>query len=468
MHVCKMNEDKFLYTVSEESILKSWDNDTFEDHEFSQSYYQFREKLIQKAGSGKDERENDKKMSVYELKPEKKWYRHPVGVAAAIAAAIILSAGAYALSGLFRIKSQEHTGDIGTYTYELEAVGGEDGATVQPVRLVPNYIPEGYEYLQEHFKDSEEVKKYKNTGGSGRLTIGLMNHYTSESFNYISSEEHVEENGVKTDILTQNADTGDSYIIIMFYEELGQIVTVFGRDGISLEETKKVVENLVLKPTGEEPYQAFSEERTTYEEKSVIVKDGRQVQIGEAMTYEDSIDSENLSFTVTDIELRDNISGLEQKYFVNYEGILSLLDANGNFAVYEQKESVWENNALIEKSLGERHLGFAYITAEIKNLSEGETEDNFVWGRLIYEDPETGEEEKEFLSGVSSECIYYDGSDYADVENGKHIFASDFETGETRTVHLGVIFLKERQDEAYLKFFDWTNVTDDCYVKLIP
>ena len=70
------------------------------------------------------------------------------------------------------------------------------------------------------------------------------------------------------------------------------------------------------------------------------------------MTYEDSIDGENLSFTVTDIELRDNISGLEQKYFVNYEGILSLLDANGNFAVYEQKESVWENNALVEKSLG--------------------------------------------------------------------------------------------------------------------
>ena len=104
-----MNKEKFLYTVSEESILKSWDNDTFEDHEFSQSYYQFREKLIQKAGEGKGEQENNKQMPVHELKPEKKWYRHPVGVAAAIAAAIILSAGACALSGLFRIKSQEHT-----------------------------------------------------------------------------------------------------------------------------------------------------------------------------------------------------------------------------------------------------------------------------------------------------------------------------------------------------------------------
>lgn len=463
-----MNKEKFLYTVSEESILKSWDNDTFEDHEFSQSYYQFREKLIQKAGEGKGEQENNKQISVHELKPEKKWYRHPVSVAAAIAAAIILSAGAYALSGLFRIKSQEHTGENGAYTYEFEAAGGKDGVAVQPVRLVPNYIPEGYEYLQEHFKNSDEMKKYKNMSGRGKLSIALMNTYTSESFNYISSVEHVEMNGVKTDILTQNADTGDSYIIIMFYEELGQVVTVFGRDGISLKETKKVAENLVLEPTGEETYQAFSEKRTTYKEKPVIVKEGRQVQIGEPMTYEDSIDGENLSFTVTDIELRDNISGLEQKYFVNYEGILSLLDANGNFAVYEQKESVWENNALVEKSLGERHLGLAYITAEIKNLSEGEAKDNFVWGRLIYEDPETGEEEKEFLSGVSSECVYYDGSDYADVENGKHIFASDFETGETRTVHLGVIFLKERQDEAYLKFFDWTNVTDDCYVKLIP
>ena len=46
----KIDEEKFLYSVSEESIMKTWDSETIEDHEFSDAYKNFREDLIRKAG----------------------------------------------------------------------------------------------------------------------------------------------------------------------------------------------------------------------------------------------------------------------------------------------------------------------------------------------------------------------------------------------------------------------------------
>lgn len=46
----RINEDEFLYSVSEESIMKTWDNNDIEDHEFSDTYKNFREDLIRRAG----------------------------------------------------------------------------------------------------------------------------------------------------------------------------------------------------------------------------------------------------------------------------------------------------------------------------------------------------------------------------------------------------------------------------------
>lgn len=479
----KIDEERFLYSVSEESIMKTWDNEAVEEHEFSDTYKKFREDLIRRAGengsnkkigmagSEYGERRNGEAVGEIIAMPyqsqKKKWYRRPAGIAAAVAAAIVLSMGAYAISGLFKIKSQEFTGENGAYTYEFEAGDDGDGVMVQPMRLVPNYLPEGYEYLQEHFKDSDGIKKYHGSDGGG-LTIALDNYFSSQTFAYISSVENTEINGIKTDILTSNGDNGSDYVVMMFYEELGQVVTILGYDGISLEEIKKVAENLVLEPTGEEAYQAFAQERETYDAEPVLIEDGRQVQVGETMEYVSDVTNKKLSFTVTDIDIRDDISGLPEEYFTDYERISSLLDENGKFASYERTEPVWENNALVEKSTGEIYPAFAYITMEITNLSDEPLTDAFVYANLVYKNSETGEEEVEMAEGLGNETVYYDGSDYLDGIYNIKLYHSDFDAGETRTVHLGVLFMKERQDEAYLSLFGWTNLMDTCYVKLIP
>ena len=48
--MCKIDEEKFLYSVSEESIMKTWDNEAVEEHKFSDTYKKFREDLIRRAG----------------------------------------------------------------------------------------------------------------------------------------------------------------------------------------------------------------------------------------------------------------------------------------------------------------------------------------------------------------------------------------------------------------------------------
>lgn len=463
----KIDEERFLYSVGEESIMKTWNKEDVEVHEFSAAYKSFREELIRKAGeeqdtgAGLDAAANREIISMPQPKTKKKWYRRPAGIAAAVVAAVLLSVGAYAISGLLRIKSQEYTGDWGQYTYEFEA---DEGVMVQPMRLVPNYLPEGYEYAQEHYSESDGIKKYQKEDGTGGLTLALDNYNASLTFPYVSSVENTEINGVKTDILTRNGDVPFNHILLMFYEDLGQIVTIYGHRDLSLEELKKIAENLELEPTGGEPYEPLTQERETCVLEPVLIAEGRRVEIGEVMEYKSEIANVNMTYKVTDIEIRDELSGLSEKYFASYEDAMALLDEDGKLGSYEKTESVWENNELVEKSLGEGHYGFAYVTLEITNMSDERAEDQFVWAKMAYENQETGEEESEPMF----ETIYYDGSDYADGEYNKHLFASDFEAGETKTVHLGLIFVKERQDEAYLSFFGWTNVIDTCYVKLIP
>ena len=50
---------------------------------------------------------------------------------------------------------------------------------------------------------------------------------------------------------------------------------------------------------------------------------------------------------------------------------------------------------MVEKSLGEEHYGFAYVTLEITNMSDERAKDQFVWAKMAYENQETGEEESE-------------------------------------------------------------------------
>lgn len=63
--------------------------------------------------------------------------------------------------------------------------------------------------------------------------------------------------------------------------------------------------------------------------------------------------------------------------------------------------------------------------------------------------------------------VYYDSTDLSDNPNVHSMYTSDFEPGETRTIHMGLLYLKEREDEAYISMRSWFGHLDDCYVKLV-
>lgn len=466
----KINEEKFLHDLAEESILKDWNSPMEGEREFSESYREFRRSLIEQAETGK-KGETEEMAEIIAMQPKKtkrkRFFKMPAGAAAAIAAVVLLSVGAYAISGLFHVESKEYTDEsIGEYSYTFEA---QEGAEVQPMQIVLGYLPEGYEFT-EGAGERTTFGKYHKADGSGGLTIGIQDYSRQIRLPFISSEEETEINGIKTDILTRDGEIEYNHILLMFYEEEGQIVTMYGYKDISVDELKKVAENLSLEPTGEATYVPEAadkgEEPQVYSESAPQILDENVVRIGESIPIRNG-----LSFTVKNIELKDNLSGLPEEYFSSADHYEEFINEDGTIQSAEIGGTVWENNAMVEKSEGISPVKFAYVTLEIANTSEADLTDQYVYTSMVYRNPETNEAQmKGILGGFwrasGMEPVYYDGSDYMDGENNKHLFFSDFKAGETRTVHLGLFCLETEADNAYLVFRDWTGELEPLYVKL--
>lgn len=466
-----INEDKFLYDVSEESILKAWDKNTHE-HEFSEDYKKFRQELIGQAAAVKKSatEETAEIVAIEKNRPKKrKFFKTPVGAAAAIAAVIVLSVGAYAISGLFTVKSKEYTDENqGEYTYTFD---GQAGVEITPMKLVMDYIPEGYVEM-ENGGDGQTVRKFHKEDGSSGLSLFITDYSRSLSLPFVSDVDETEMNGVKTDILTRNGAVEYNHIIVMFYEELGQIVEIYGYNDISLDELKQVVVNLKLEPTGEVSYipDIEPEEKKQGDEPEseavTVINDANTVKVGESFDI-----GEGISCSVKNIELKDEVSELSKEFFTDFDGLISpYINEDGTIQDVELGQTVWENNAMVEKSEGSSPVKFAYITLDISNTSETDMLDQFVYSNIFYRNPETGEIENtevlgDFWRAVGYEPVFYDGGDYLDGVYNKHLFASDFKAGETRTVHLGIFCAEKKLDQAYLSF---RNQDEYTFVKLVP
>lgn len=453
-----INEEKFLKDVSEESIMKSWGaGEEGMDHEFSKDYKEFCQNLIKQTGAV--ELTNMKK---------KRFFKTPFGVAAAFAAVLVLSVGAYAISGLFTVKSEETSQQPGGYTYTFEA---QEGVTVQPMKIVPGYLPEGY--VETSGGNGISLSKYHTEDGGSGITIGLNNYSDTIEFPFISEVEETEIGGVKADVLTRNGDIEYNHIIMMFYEELGQVVTMYTYKDISVEEAKKIAENIKLEPTGEEAYTPFAENTNKdYEaepEVPQIVGEEQIIQKGDSMAM-----SENLSFVVKDIELRDNVNGLDENYFGNYStDLLPYINADGTFKTVELGYTTWENNEMISVDEGEGHVKLAYVTMEVQNHSDETLTDTFVYGNIMNIDPET---KVPGFTGIlegwwrasGTDPMYYDGSDYAGEEYSKHLFYSDLQANETREIHMAIPYVQEKEGSAYLHFDSMNESQAEYFVKLTP
>lgn len=467
---------QLFYDLSEESIIDCWDNCTIEneEHEFSQNYKTFRENLIRKVDEGEyDDCKHDtsdlgKIIPFNKNRIERGWKKRFPGVTAAaiLATVIIFSMGVYALVHFYDVIFTER--DQGKYVYEIEA---QYELQLQPVRLILNYVPEGYELsLAQGEEESDGIKKYRRVNGEGGFSVFVNSYYEIKEEGLASEIEHVEIGGVPAIIFTVNGDAVEyNHRIELHYTDIGQVVSIYGQRDVALEELKKVAENLEIEIIEGETYEAFVEENNSYVDplgiKKGIITEETIVPIGTTVNLD-----EIRSIKVMDIELMDNISSLPEAHF-RYD-MSKYQNEDGTFKTYDQIDTAWEDNAWVTKKTGTGHIGFAYITLEIANLTNEPLEEQFVWATIGYRNVETNHQESAQLDGIQNEIslnepVYYDSTDPTDDPNIHTDFISDFEAGETRTVHLGVLYLKERQDEAYISLRDWIGHLDDCYVKLI-
>lgn len=469
-----MNEDKFLYDISEESILKDW-NMGIEapDHEFSEEYQKFRQEMLRKAGKPEDTEAKENGAVIPVSGRKKHFFKTPIGVAAAIAAVFLLSAGAYAISGIFQVKDRKQDDASGEIYYTIEA---QEGIAVTPTYIKLGYVPEGYEEMKNG-GNGTTVHKLHKADGSGGLTVGISDYSSGLNFPFVSSYEETEIGGIKADILRRDGTIEYNHIILLFYEELGQVVTIYGHRDISLDELKKIAENIQLEPTGEEAYvpevNADGEKGKDTVEPDFSVEADQRIELGETIDIVSGI-----TFTVKDIELKDNMNGLDEKYLsYNEDGYNQYLNEDGTFKDVELGYSTWENNAMVEKTQGTDQVKMAYVTMEVTNTSDEDVTDTFVWGRLgtIGEDNifKLFADYSGILKGWSKaafgEPFYYDGSDYADSANSnKHLFFSDFKAGETRTVHLAFAYVEQMEENAWIALRSWVGDKEPVYVKLVP
>ena len=477
-----MNEDEFLYDVSEESILKDWNMGTeAPDHEFSEKYKEFRQELIyraEKGQSGSDCRETEENRmdtaDIIPMKPKRKrFFKTPVGVAAAFAVVIALSVGAYAISGIFTVKDRKREDDNGGIEYTFEV---QEGIAVTPALIQLGYVPEGYvEY--GNGGNGTTLHKLHKADGSGGLTVGISDYSYRVDFSFVSSYEETEIGGIKADILNREGDIDYSHIILIFYEDLGQLVTIYGHRDIPLDELEKVAENIQLEPTGEAPYVPEVKAEAEKGEEPPAVQ-AQIVREDQKIGWNEPIDvSDGMTFTVKNIELKDNINGLDENYLVETKDDYAMyLNEDGTFKDVELGYTAWENNTMVKKSQGTGYVKMAYVTMDVANTTDTDLTDAFVYGTLgrIGTDDNSG-----YLIGsdvlegwwvpASGEPFYYDGSDYTDSTNdNKHLFFSDLKAGETRTVHLAFAYVEQMEEEAFLMFENRGEDKEPLYVKLVP
>ena len=101
------------------------------------------------------------------FKAKKHRRRRFSGISAATVAVsvLIFSVGAYALVHFYDVILQKN--NEGNYTYQVQY---SEDAYLQPVKLILNYIPEGYEInLSQNEEEQDDVKKYKKIDGMGGL-----------------------------------------------------------------------------------------------------------------------------------------------------------------------------------------------------------------------------------------------------------------------------------------------------------
>ncbi|WP_346892601.1 DUF4367 domain-containing protein [Clostridium sp. UBA871] len=356
----KIDIDRMAYLIGEEDAMGELDKFT-EPHGFSKKYESEKRKMIKKVNSIDP-------IPMPNRKCKGMTRKKTIVLIAAITATLALSLTAYGISKgiIFTTTKNEETGIT---TVEAQSEVPIEGIPL--INITPGYLPEGYKQYKG------DTSKYFLNGdasaGGGEIIIYQCD-YVYEPPKYESIEETTI-GGAKALITTYKA--GDSTIDLC-YEGDGQIIRVRGLNGISLEELKKVAENIkyeVIPGKFMVQYNSATHEfidRTGDTTEQPIPADGIRA-MGEEITSKKSA----LTYIVKNAEIMDKLPALDKSDFHNYDEYSKMINKDGTLKDYKRVSIKWENNEM-KKVTETAKLKFAYVTVIMTNNSDTKLINEFI------------------------------------------------------------------------------------------
>lgn len=405
-----------------------------------------------------------------------------VGTAAAMLA--VTSLGALAANGFFTKQTVEQEDKL-SYDFQMNYE-----LTPCEVKAVPGYIPEGYTEYEEgkYDKDGEHKNGISICGINAAWlnkepeVLQVENLKDLEKTTLANMEAHV----LTLDFDTSRTQYGFNKRVYLFNPADGYIVVVYGGNDISMDELKKVADNLDVTVDKSQPLEYADKELKAKEAAAEKEYEARQkaaraegagadqvVQIGEA--FQNRID-DGVETTVVSARLVDSLEGYAKENFFDYDGEMAYwVNEDGTLKAYERMTCDQESKEEISREMtGQKIL-------EVKLKAENQSQEAVdYWmgaGKLsrmeaqtdgTYKYPDVYTEAVDMdHSLIQSEAspVWIDKPQHTG-EDRNHFFYRDIQPGETLEYTVLYVVDEDMTDSMYLNFDTSDEYESDFFVDI--
>ncbi|MBR5234480.1 MAG: hypothetical protein IKW03_09745 [Clostridia bacterium] len=226
----------------------------------------------------------------------------------------------------------------------------------------PEYVKLNFGYMPDYLDTSDApynfgVKTESGDVAPSGITFRLFKNETAKDLEifYVGSMTECmfgENQGAVMRIDTGIESDGDSYDkeFLINFAEFGYILHGYVSERIDEDEMIKIAENISLVESDKEnafivdTYIPTTDNGGIIEPSSDLVysytADAVERQIGESfdiIAYNGYVDGNKYTLSVKNIDIRDNVNGLDYRSFNLAKDISDYVDENGNFKTYERK-----------------------------------------------------------------------------------------------------------------------------------
>jgi hypothetical protein len=179
--------------------------------------------------------------------------------------------------------------------------------------------------------------------------------------------------------------------LIVYYNEYGYVLEILAQTDVSDDNLLKIAENHELIQCSKEesevliPAKIQDKAKANNTSPTVALADTSPfdestfLNIGDSFAGQSAYspvryNSPNLRYTVKNVEIKDSIAGLDASSFsYNYDDVKQLVDANGTFKPYVEKQIAKGNGkSSVDTIVGETtsNLKLVYVTMNVKNTTD--------------------------------------------------------------------------------------------------